>query len=218
MFLPTRVVEPREGNTDKSSADAYDDTSSVLAAARALREQLMTATPRNPLESKVGAIESGDVICRTVDVVWRADQDYVGSPRLAERMEETRPPRLKGEHDTVGTARGSSRTSEAEGESQERLQTKSPDLPYSALPRRKARNNNPSATTTINNNSSSTLAIAPELAALFRAPLLAPRIDPPLAGAAAAAVASGGTRRLKPKVGPVTTRVIAGGQHGAWAG
>lgn len=53
------------------------------------------------------------------------------------------------------------------------------------------------------NNSS---AVPPELAALFRAPLLVPRhLKPPIAGIAAAAVAAGGSRRVKPGAG---TRIV----------
>ncbi|CAN0526181.1 unnamed protein product [Ectocarpus sp. 8 AP-2014] len=45
-------------------------------------------------------------------------------------------------------------------------------------------------------------AVPPELAALFRAPLLVPRhLEPPIAGIAAAAVAAGGSRRVKPGAG-----------------
>ncbi|CAM9348328.1 unnamed protein product [Ectocarpus sp. 12 AP-2014] len=45
-------------------------------------------------------------------------------------------------------------------------------------------------------------AVPPELAALFRAPLLVPRhLAPPIAGIAAAAVAAGGLRRAKPGAG-----------------
>lgn len=49
-------------------------------------------------------------------------------------------------------------------------------------------------------------AVPPELAALFRAPLLVPRhLEPPIAGIAAAAVAAGGSRRVKPGAG---TRIV----------
>lgn len=40
-------------------------------------------------------------------------------------------------------------------------------------------------------------AVSPEIIALFRAPLLAPNISPPIAGIAAAAVASSGSNRSK---------------------
>lgn len=42
---------------------------------------------------------------------------------------------------------------------------------------------------------------APELAALFRTPLLVRHLDPPIAGSAAAAVMAGGARRVKPGAG-----------------
>ncbi|CAM9541704.1 unnamed protein product [Ectocarpus fasciculatus] len=49
-------------------------------------------------------------------------------------------------------------------------------------------------------------AVPPEVAALFRAPLLVPRhLEPPIAGIAAAAVAAGGSRRVKPGAG---TRIV----------
>lgn len=49
--------------------------------------------------------------------------------------------------------------------------------------------------------------VPPELAALFRAPLLDPgHLKPPVAGIAAAAVAAGGTRRTKPGKGPAVVR------------
>lgn len=48
--------------------------------------------------------------------------------------------------------------------------------------------------------------VPPELTALFRAPLLVPRhLDPPVAGIAAAAVASGGASRIKPGTGVVSS-------------
>lgn len=48
--------------------------------------------------------------------------------------------------------------------------------------------------------------VPPELAALFRTPLLVPRhLDPPVAGIAAAAVAAGGTSRIKPGTGVLSS-------------
>ncbi len=49
--------------------------------------------------------------------------------------------------------------------------------------------------------------VPPQLAALFRAPLLDPgHLQPPVAGIAAAAVAAGGTRRTKPGKGSAVAR------------
>lgn len=55
--------------------------------------------------------------------------------------------------------------------------------------------------------------VLPEFAALFRAPLLAPRLNPPVAGVAAAAVASGGVSRLKPGAVAAPSSVCTGEQR-----
>lgn len=93
-----------------------------------------------------------------------------------------------------------------------------------APPRTKAEQDEPATPTTAGTRGSSSASpvpgpkilrkkkpatvISPELAALFHTPLLIPRhLDPPIAGSAAAAVmAGGGARRLKPVAGDGVVR------------
>lgn len=112
----------------------------------------------------------------------QVDRYYEGTSWATADSEQARGGDIRGDPSTVITA----------GASEGSATAKSGFGAQQGRPRPRKRGPASASTATV-------VVVPPKLAALFRAPLLAPQLDTPVTGSAAAAVASGGSNRPKPR-------------------
>lgn len=174
--------------TGAVSSDAGDGNADILPSGKAASSasKATAADSSSPSSSPCSAKrgEATNAVETARKLPQQADGNMLGSKaplaKGSRSAERARPSRLK-KTETAETA--TSTTAGAEGPS-------SAPRPRPRLPRKRQ----PSS------------GVPPELAALFRAPLLVPRhLDPPVAGIAAAAVAAGGVSRVKPGKGVISS-------------